>query len=277
MAGLVHYNNVWKNLFGNELINIGMRAERVENAVWCVRDIAFPPRLKNVVILCVTNNIDKDLPHDIFQGLIAIGSSFKIRFNNPNIFICGLLSPDECFSINKVIIDEINELLRFKCSVNSFHFIDQSNWWTLKNGTLYFLLFYSDDLHLVEKGNLELGKSILKATDSTITGSRIPDLYKNEVCSADFNLNLQDFPTLARIAFVHNSVSFSKSIFKVVSTSSVRPGKPICDSNVPPSKHVSASSVQTSKPISNGNVHPSTTVSASSVSPVNPFVVVMLV
>ena len=273
----MHYNNVWKNLFGNEFINIGMRADRVENALWCARDIVFPPRLKNVVILCGTNNIDKDLPHDIFQGLIAIGSSFKIRFNNPNIFICGLLSRDECFSINKVIVDEINELLRFKCSVNSFHFIDQSKWWTLKNGILYFSLFYSDDLHLVEKGNLELGKSILKATDSTITGTRIPDRYKNEVCSADFNLNLQDFPTLARIAFVHNSVSFSKSIFKVVSTSSVRPGKPICDSIVPPSKHVSASSVQTGKPISNGNVHPNTTVGASSVTPVNPFVVVMLV
>ena len=86
-------------------------------------------------------------------------------------------------------------------------------------------------------------------------------------------MNLKDFPTLPRT----NPVSFNKSMFKVVSTSSVRPSKPICDSNVPPSKHVSASSVQTSKPISNGNVHPSTTVSASSVSPVNPFVVVMLV
>ena len=52
---------------------------------WRVRDIAFPSRLKNVVIMYGTNNINKDPPYDIVQGLIAIGSSFKNRFNNPKI------------------------------------------------------------------------------------------------------------------------------------------------------------------------------------------------
>ena len=202
--------------------------------------------------------------------MIAIGSSFKNRFNNPNIFICGLLPRDEYVSINRVIIDEINDLLSFKCSVNNFHFIDQSKGWTLDNGTLDFSLFYSDGLHLVQKGNLKLGKSILKAIDSTITGSKIPIRYKNTVCSTDFNLNLEDFPTLPRTVPVRNPISFNKSMFKVVSTSSVRPSKPICDSNVPPSKPVSASSFRASKPISNRNVRPSKTVSASSVSPGKP-------
>ena len=77
-------------------------------------------------------------PYDIAQGLIAIGSSFKNQFNNPNIFICGLLPCDEYVSINRVIIDEIDDLLSFECSVNNFHFIDQSNGWTLDNGTLGF-------------------------------------------------------------------------------------------------------------------------------------------
>ena len=197
--------------------------------------------------------------------MITIGSSFKNKFSNLNIFICGLLPCDECFSINRVI-DEINNLLTFKCSVNRFQFIDQSNRWTLNNGTLDFLLIYSDDLHLVEKGDLELGKSILKATDSIIIASKIPNWYKNAVCSTDFNLNLEDFPTLPSIVPVRNSASFSKSIIKVVSTSSVRPGKLICDSNVPPSKPVSASFVHTGKPISNKNVRPIKTISASSVS-----------
>ena len=254
LAGHTHYNNVWKNLFGNEFINIGIRGDCIENILWCVRDIAFPPRLKNVVILSGANNINKDFPHDIIQGFIAIGSSFKNRFNNPNIFICGLLSCDEYFSINGVIIDEINKLLSFKFSVNNFHFIDESNGWILNNGTFDFLLFYLYSLHFVEKGNLELGMSILKVIDSIMAGSIIPNRYKNEVCSIDSSLNLQDFPTFSRIAPVRNSVSFSKSIFKVVSARSVRPGNPICDSNVPPSKHVSPSSVQTGKPVSNRNV-----------------------
>ena len=66
--------------------------------------------------------------------------------------------------------------------VNNFNFINQSKGWTLDNGTLDFSLFYSDGLHLVQKGNLKLGKSILKAIASTITGSRIPSRYKNAVC-----------------------------------------------------------------------------------------------
>ena len=52
-----------------------------------------------------------------------------------------------------------------------------------------FLLFFSDGLHLVEKGNLKLGKSILKAIDSNSNAN----LYKNAVC---FNLNECDFPPL---------------------------------------------------------------------------------
>ena len=135
----------------------------------------------------------------------------------------------------------------------------------LNNGTLDFSLFYLDGLHLVEKGNLELGKSILKVIDSIIIGSKIPSCYKNAVCSTDFNLNLDDFPVLSSIVPFHNSISFRKSIIKIVSTSSVRPGKLICNSNVPSSKLVNASFVHTGKPISNKNVHPIKTVSTSSV------------
>ena len=251
------------DLFGNEFINLGIRGDSVENILWRVRDIAFPPRSKNVVILCGTNNINKDTPYDIVQGLIVIGSVFKNQCNNPNIFICGLLPRNEYVSVNRVIIDEINYLLSFRCSVNNFHFIDRSKGWTLDNGTLDFSLLYSDGLHLVQKGNLKLGKS-------TISGSRIPSHYKNAVCSTDFNLNLEDFPTLPRTVPVCNPISFNKSMFKVVSTSFTRPSKPICDSNVPPSTPVSTCSFRASKPISNRNVRPSKTVSASSVSPGKP-------
>ena len=72
-----------------------------------------------------------------------------------------------------------------------------------------FSLFYLDGLHLIEKGNLKLGKSIMKEIDSTITGSKIPSRYKNTLCSTDFNLNLEDFPILPRTVPVRNPVSFN--------------------------------------------------------------------
>ena len=60
VAGLALYNNVWKYFFGNGFINLDLRGDRVEHVQWRVRNIAFPPRLKNLVILCGTNNINKD-------------------------------------------------------------------------------------------------------------------------------------------------------------------------------------------------------------------------
>ena len=109
--------------------------------------------------------VNKDPPYDIVQGLIAIGSVFKYQSSNPNIFVCGILHRNECFSVKRLIINEVNDLLKSKCLVKKFHFINQSNGWTLNNGAFDFSLFYSDGLHLVEKGNLILRKSILKATD----------------------------------------------------------------------------------------------------------------
>ena len=52
-----------------------------------------------------------------------------------------------------------------------------------------FSLFYSDGLHLVQKGNLKFGKSILKATDSNSNANPC----KNAVY---FNLNECNFPPL---------------------------------------------------------------------------------
>ena len=188
MAGLTRYINIWNNLFGNRFIILGISGDRVENVLWRARDIPFHPSLKNVVILCGTKNINKNSRYDIAQGLIAIGSVFNNQSSNPIIFICGILPRDESFSINRLIINEVNDLLKSKCLVKSFHFINQNNRWALNNGALDFSLFYSDGLHLVEKGNLKLGKSILKAINSNSNVNP----YK-VVC---FNLNECDFPLL---------------------------------------------------------------------------------
>ena len=189
VAGLTRYTNIWHNLFGNRFINLGISGDRVENVLWRARDIPSLLSLKNVVILCGTNNINKDSSYDIAQGLIAIGSVFKNQSSHPNIFICGILPRDESFSINRLIINEVNDLLKSKCLVKSFHFINQNNGWTLNNGALDFSLFYSEGLYLVEKGNLKLGKSILKAIDS----NSYVNPYKNAVY---FNLNECNFPPL---------------------------------------------------------------------------------
>ena len=53
-------------------------------------------------------------------------------------------SLDESSSINRLIINEVNDLLKFKCLVKNFRFINQNNGLTQNNGTFDFSLFYSD-------------------------------------------------------------------------------------------------------------------------------------
>ena len=122
VAGLMRNTNIWNNLFGNRFINLGISGDRVENVLWRARDIPFLPSLKNVVILCSTNNINKDSPYDIVQGLIAINSVFKNSSSNPNIFICGILPCDESFSISRLITNEVNNLLKIKMFSYKFSF-----------------------------------------------------------------------------------------------------------------------------------------------------------
>ena len=126
MAGLTRYTNIWNNLCGNRFINLGISGDLVENVLWRARDIPSLLSLKNVVILCGINDINKDIPYDIAQGLIAIGSVFKNQSSNLNIFICGILSRDESFSVNRLIINEVNDILKSKCLVkrNLFRLTD---------------------------------------------------------------------------------------------------------------------------------------------------------
>ena len=189
VTGLTRCTNIWKSYFGSRLISLGISEDRVENILWRSRNIPFLPSLQNVVTLLTTNNINKDTPYVIVQGLITIGSVFKNQSSNPNIFIYGILSRDESFSVSRLIINKANDLLKCKCSVKRFDFINPGNGWTSNNNALAFPLFYSDSLHLVDKDNLKLAKSILKAIDSNSNTNP----YKNVVW---FNLNECDFPLL---------------------------------------------------------------------------------
>ena len=90
VVGLTRYNNVWKNLFVNGFINLGIRGDRVEHVLWWVVDTGFPQRLKN--------NINKDPPmilfkdwlplvHHLKTGSITLIYLFVDYFNAMNAFL----------------------------------------------------------------------------------------------------------------------------------------------------------------------------------------------
>ena len=115
IAGLKLYDNVWKRYFSDTL-NFGIGGDRVENVFWRAINLPKMPYLEHVIILCGRNNINKDSPFDIAECLIEIGKCFKERSCNIKIVISGILPRDECWSVNRIIISEINDILDDKCS-----------------------------------------------------------------------------------------------------------------------------------------------------------------
>ena len=67
----------------------------------------FPPSLsvKNIVVICGTNNIQHDSVEDIKGGIIDISSQIRRIYKNSNV-VCDLLPRDESWSVNRVYIKE---------------------------------------------------------------------------------------------------------------------------------------------------------------------------
>ena len=186
----------------------------------------------------------------------------------------------------------MNDLLGSKCPIEHVRFINQSNRWTLNNGASDILLFYSDGLHLIEKGNLKLGKSILKAIDSTVTStsciwlgkpSNDSNVRPSELVSASFFVQVNPFviviftgvSLLVLVTFVQVSPSVKVMLVQVnllvlvlfvwvnQFRSNIHPIKSVCASNICASKLICISNVCLRKSVSVSDIHPSKPIGGS--------------
>ena len=159
--------------------------------------------VRNVVILCGTNNRHLVAPEDIADSIIEIGSTFKRLYTNVNVFICGILSRDCYWSINRVYIKDVNEILKLKCVRFSFSYIGQDTDWTLANGSgrTWF------KINLVEKGNLKLSKSVRKSIEDFYDTGNINryQLTKSNKMGVSFVLSNADFPLLSTVFKLHST------------------------------------------------------------------------
>ena len=109
IAGLTCYSKVWNKSFKLlNAFNCRIGGNRVQHVLWQVHELHHFSSLRNVIILCNTNNLHQDSPEDIVNGLIKIASCFKQRNNAINVFICGILSCDDTSLINRLLIKETN-------------------------------------------------------------------------------------------------------------------------------------------------------------------------
>ena len=79
-AGLNRYQSVWtKYLEPLKTLNCGIGGDRVQNVLWRAQNPFVISSLKNVVILCGTNNLFQDSPEDIADGVIEIVETFQSK------------------------------------------------------------------------------------------------------------------------------------------------------------------------------------------------------
>ena len=163
-----------------------------------------------------------DSAYDIEQCLVDIGVCFRNCSSKIKIFISGILPSNECNSVNRMLIKEINAILKCKCALNSFNFIKQEQGWTDNNDMLDPSLFYHDKLHLIQKGNIKLSGSIITATEDTnigqnthfnkISNKKHNQFIKTYKMAVSFKLNHADFPPLLNSTISKPVSSVSSSL-----------------------------------------------------------------
>ena len=146
-------------------MNCGIGGDRIQHVLWRVLNLPISSNLKNVFVLCGTNSLLLDSPEDVVYGILEIARLFETNYSCVNVVICGILPLDGSWSVNRESIKEVNQILKLKCYESSYTFVDYGNGWTLVNGSLNPDLYYSDRLHLVEKGNLKLAESIFNSIE----------------------------------------------------------------------------------------------------------------
>ena len=116
IVGLSCYANIWRRYFKPlNAINCGIGGDRIQNVLWRSNNLPSSPSFQNAVILCGTNNIQRDSSEDIVDGILEIALTLRRKYNHLHIVVCGLLPRDENWPVNQIYIREINDYLSYKC------------------------------------------------------------------------------------------------------------------------------------------------------------------
>ena len=210
IQGLSRYTKVWNSFFGKNTLNCSIRGDKVENLSWRAENLEFPPAIRQIVILCGTNNIDANTPTNIANGLLCSTLTMKKRNSVTNVYIIGLLPRDFRETHMRNMIKEVNELIREKClsiSTPRINYIEQDLDWINEGNCHRTKYYYRDRLHLVELGNKKLSNTITKAIKySNLTIPMNTKKYK-----ATTALTGEGFPSLSR----HSSKTFNPKLLSI--------------------------------------------------------------
>ena len=117
-----------------------------------------------VVLICETNNTDKNIPADIVKSIKYPIQLIKCKFYNCKVIVSGILPRDFGAGIRRYKIRSVN--LQIKHAVGEMNnninvtYINPDHTWPTSGDTLSLHIQYKNNLHLIEQGNEKLAKAI---------------------------------------------------------------------------------------------------------------------
>ena len=173
--GLARYHRVWSKYFKPlRALNFGVGGDRTQHVLWRIQNGEIPLNLQVAFIYCGTNNLDRDNPDEIRDGIASIVYTIQERKPNANFIVSGLLPRDQETSFRRDKIKLVNQKLRKWCQsgkVRNVHYLKPDKDWTEPGGRLVERYYFSDFLHLVEEGYEKFAKSIYEAIEKVSQGN----------------------------------------------------------------------------------------------------------
>ena len=173
--GLARYHRVWSKYFKPlRALNFGVGGDRTQHVLWRIENGEIPLNLQVGFVHCGTNNLDRDNPHEIRDGIASIVYTIQERKPNANFIVSGLLPRDQETSFRRDKIKLVNQKLRKWCQsgkVRNVHYLKPDKDWTEPDGRLVERYYFTDFLHLVEEGYDKFAKSIYEAIEKVSQGN----------------------------------------------------------------------------------------------------------
>ena len=93
--------DIWKKYFNN-VSNLSIGGDKIENALWRVLHYNFSSSNKTFVILLGTNNLQRDSPVAIVEGIKNLVKVIISRCNVEKCIVLGLLPRGSSFSNERI-------------------------------------------------------------------------------------------------------------------------------------------------------------------------------
>ena len=114
--GLSRYHRVWSKSFEPlRALNFGVSGDRTQHVLWRIENREIPLNLQVAFVHCGTNNLDRDNPAEIRDGIASIVYTMQEKKPNANFIVSGLLPRDQETSSRRDKIKLVNQKLREWC------------------------------------------------------------------------------------------------------------------------------------------------------------------